>query len=372
MRGAVQSRIASSIAGAKRYLLEQAADGFPEARHVMTFPRRAGFSAESETQSTDVFTRAVLAGVLLDAAELDEDGGFRDAVRAIARREAEHVAGARLRGRAGGWSYFPGLPELPPDLDSLSAALLLFARAAPDLAPLCAGPVALALGRAGPDGAIETWLISSHDDPADRAAMERGVSLFWGSGADVDVCAHFYLALWTHDPSRYAKAARLGARHVESRQRADGAWEATWYHGSAYPAVLCLRLLRAVGGRKEAMAHALEHLRDSARPEGGWGAHETIPQETALALWAIACSGGEVPAAASVRAVDCLVESQLSEGHWRPSPWIRMDVGRARGGGGPVLSYGSATLTSAFCLRALLMARRRSIAPCCAAGPWGI
>lgn len=358
MREAVRSRIASSIAGVKRYLLSQAADGFPEARHVMTFPRAAGFSAQSETQSTDVFTRAVLASVLLDAAEMDDDGGFRDAVRAIALREAAHVASARLRGRAGGWSYFPGLPELPPDLDSLSAALLLFARAAPDLVPLCAGPVALALGRSGPDGAIETWLISPDDDPADRAAMERGVALYWGSGADVDVCAHFYRALWTHDRVRYGKAARLGARHVQSRQRHDGAWEATWYHGSAYPAALCLHLLRAVGGSDDAVARGLEHLRGTSRPEGGWGEREADPQETALALWAIACADGDVAAATSLRAVAFLVDSQLPDGRWRASPWIRMDVGRARGGRGPVLSYGSATLASAFCLRALLAARR--------------
>jgi hypothetical protein len=62
-----------------------------------------------------------------------------------------------------------------------------------------------------------------------------------------------------------------------------------------------------------------------------------------------------------VRAVDHLIESQFPEGHWKPSPWIRMDVGRARDGHGPVLSYGSATLTAAFCLRALLAIRRRSI-----------
>jgi Squalene-hopene cyclase C-terminal domain len=367
VKPAVRSRIASSIADAKRYLIEQATGGFPEVRHVMTFPRRAGFSAETETQSTDVFPRAVLASVLLDAAELDEDGVFRDAVRAIARREAEHVATARLRRREGGWSYFAGLPELPPDLDSLSAALLLFTRAAPELAPLCSGPIALALGRAGPDGAIETWLISAADDPGDREVMERGVALFWGSGADVDVCAHFYLALWTHDPARYGETARLGARWVQTKQRTDGTWEAAWYHGNAYPAALCLRLLRAVGGSEEAIARGIEHLRTTERSEGGWGSREADPQETALALWAIACGDGdgEVAAAAATsgRAVDSLLESQLSEGGWKPSPWIRMDAGRAQGGRGPVLSYGSATLTSAFCLRTLLLARRRAIEP---------
>ena len=60
-----------------------------------------------------------------------DDEHFKDTLQEIAHREARYVAQATLKGRAGGWSYFPDLPELPPDLDSLSAALHLFARVAP-------------------------------------------------------------------------------------------------------------------------------------------------------------------------------------------------------------------------------------------------
>jgi squalene-hopene/tetraprenyl-beta-curcumene cyclase len=355
-QGGGRADAAAVIAAARRYLLEQADGGFREACHTMRFPRAAGFAGELETHVAEVFPRAVLAGVLLDAAEIGDDATFRARVREIARREADHAAARRLGHRAGGWSYFPGLAELPPDLDSLSAVLLLFARAAPDDLPLCDGPVDLALGQAGEEGAIPTWLVSPHDDPRDRARMEEGIRRFWGHGADVDVLAHFYFALWTRDPVRHADAVRRGARYLESRQAADGAWAATWYHGQAYAAALCVRMLGAVREGGGAVARAAGHLMRAQRPDGGWGASHADPQETALALFTLGLAGEVLPAAARERALERLIEAQRPEGRWDASPWIRMDAGRARGGGGPILSFGSATLTTAFVLRTLVRA----------------
>jgi squalene-hopene/tetraprenyl-beta-curcumene cyclase len=353
-REAVRTGVASSIRAAREHLRQQAEGGFPETRHAMRFPRAAGFTGASEAHSTDVFPRAVLAGVLLDTVELDDDDDFRAQVQALARREADHVAAHRLRDRAGGWSYFPDLPELPPDLDSLSAAMLLFSRAAPDHLPLCDGPVALALGQSREDGAIGTWLMSPEDDARDRARMEEGVDRFWGHGADVDVLAHFYYALWTRDPQRHMAAVRRGARFVQARQAPDGAWEAAWYHGQAYAAGLCLRLLRSVGEGATAAGRAVDLLRRRQRSDGSWGVKAPDPQETALALWAIGVSGRPLPEADRERALGTLIDAQRPDGSWPASPWIKMDVGRARGGGGPILSYASATLTTAFVLRALL------------------
>jgi hypothetical protein len=354
MSTAVRAEVASAIRAARDYLRHRAADEFRETVHTMRFPRAAGFQGERETHGTDVFPRAVLAGVLLDAAERDDDLAFRDEVRSLARREADHVAAHRLRERAGGWSYFPGLAELPPDLDSLSAALLLFARAAPSHLPLCDGPVALALGRAGDDGAIATWLISATDAPDDRARMEDGVRRFWGDGADVDVLAHFYYALQARGRAPHADVVRRGARFVAARQTPEGGWPATWYHGQAYAASLCIRLLRAVGEGSSAVERAALFLSGSQRPDGGWGTKAADPQETALALWTLTLAGRPLPEAAHQRALSSLLDQRRPDGSWDGSPWIKMDVGRARGGGGPILSYASATLTTAFVLRGLL------------------
>ncbi len=347
----------SAIESAKSYVLAQAREGFPETCHVMFFPRRAGFRLLRERQASDVFARSVVASVLLDAAELDEDASFQRAIADAARREASYVAAARLADRAGGWSYFPDLPELPPDLDSLSAALILFARAAPENVSLCDEPVRLALENVRSTGAVETWLISPKDDPRLQRTMRRGVTRFWGNETDVDVCARFYHALRVRDSARHSESVRRGAEYVAGRQRADGAWEASWYHGQAYGAGLCLSLLRAVGTREESVRRAVEFLRAGQHVDGGWTVFgETDPQETALALWAL---GDSAPEPVIEKAIACILDYQTREGHWKGSPWIQMNVGRARGLSGPTLSYSSATVTAAFCLRTLLWARRR-------------
>ncbi len=344
-----------AIAAAKSYLLAQAREEFPETAHVMFFPRRAGFRLRRERQVSDVFARSVLASVLLDAADLDEDPSFRRAIEEIARREAAHAAAAKLRDRAGGWSYFPDLPELPPDLDSLSAALLLFRRASPEKLAVCEEPVRLALEGARADGAIETWLISPRDDPELKRAMRRGVAKFWGNRIDLDVCAHFYYSLWSCDRERHGDVVRRGARYLAAEQEASGSWEASWYHGRAYGVGLCLRLMRAVGTGDESVRRAIEFLRGEQRPDGGWAVWETDAQETALALWAM---GESTPTPVLERAVASILDLQTRGGHWKASPWIRMNTGRARGQPGPSLTYSSATITAAFCLRALLWARR--------------
>ena len=343
-----------SIGRARQYLLDQAEQHFAETCHRMRFPCVAGFRGPEE-QAGDVFARAVLAGVLLDLADLDPDHAA--VWQSIARREAEYIAAAKSPTRAGGWSYFPNLPELPPDLDSLAAALRLFARIAPELTPLCAGPLALALRGVQADGAMETWLVADTDSREDRTLMDWGIQNCWGRGADVEVIAHFLLALLAHDPTGHADILRRGVRFVLSRQSPAGAWKSTWYSGDAFGTGLCLRLLRALAPSEEAIGRAVACLWQAQRPDGGWGDGQSLPLETALTLDAL----GRVPLAEHpdrvARAIFFLLDYQARAGFWNASPWIRMDIGRASGSVTRVASYRSTTLTTAFCLRALLLAR---------------
>ena len=147
----------------------------------------------------------MLAGVLLDISGLSEDDAhFRDTLQKIAHREAQYLAGAKLKGRAGGWrDYFPDLPDLPPDLDSLSAGLHLFARVAPEYTTLCEEPVRIALEGLLPDGSLKTWIISSKDPKEQLTWMKEAISLHWGDTTDVEVCARFFRALFAYDNDLY-------------------------------------------------------------------------------------------------------------------------------------------------------------------------
>jgi len=346
-----------AISRARSYLLDHAEQQFVETRHVMRFPHAAGFSGLREEQASDVFTRAVLASVLFDIAELEIDVTFKARLFDIVQREADHVARARLSDRSGGWSYFPELPELPPDADSLSAAIQLFARAAPHHAPLCDEPISLALNNVRPDASLSTWIIGAKDAPAQRAIMEHGVNHYWGNGADVDVCANFYFALMIRDRLKYETAIARGAQYVLSSQQPDGSWDSTWYFPQTYGIVLCLRLLRELSMGQLAISRSLRFLETSQRSDGGWGVWQTVPLDTSLALWIFGLAKVRELDERIKRGIKVLLDYQTDEGSWNASPWIKMPVGRAGAVVYHIATYQSAVLTTAFCLRALLLAR---------------
>jgi squalene-hopene/tetraprenyl-beta-curcumene cyclase len=347
-----------AIGRAKQILLRQADSGFPEVRHTMVFPRREGFQAKKEKHSSDVFVRAVLAGVLLDIRELsDDDERFRETLQEIAHREGHYVARAKLKERAGGWSYFPDLPELPPDLDSLSAALLLFARIAPEHTALCEEPVRIALEGLTPDGSLKTWIIASRDPPEQQTCMKEAVALHWGDGADVEVCARFFRALIAQDQDKYQPTVLRGAHYVQKQQQPDGSWMAGWYWGQAYGSGLCLDLLRQLEVGESARSRAERFFLTSQRKNGGWGRWESVPLDTALSLWALGRPALLEHPEVLEKAVGFLLNFQAQDGRWNPSPWIKMEIGRAKGQTSHTLTYQSATLTTAFCLRSLLLVR---------------
>lgn len=351
--------IESAIARTSELLSSHAGGGFADVWHEMIFPRAAGFTGDAERQCGDVFARAVLGCVLLDIAELTEEFDAARAAgwREIARREADHVASRKLADRHGGWSYFPDLPELPPDADSLAAALALFVRAAPHYVALCATAVDLALHGARADGTMETWIVAPDDAPSARARMQWGIDACWGRGVDADVLAHFYYALRLADGRRYATWIDRGRAFLVGSQRADGAWDCTWYAGAAHMVVLCTQLLRACGSEWTAIDRARAFLESTERADSGWGAPARLPLETAQSMWALSLTTGGGRAALE-RGCRALLDMQEPDGSWRPSPWIRMPIGRATGVVTRVATYQSTLLTSAFCLRALAAARR--------------
>jgi squalene-hopene/tetraprenyl-beta-curcumene cyclase len=351
--GTIQATDALERASA--YLLVQAERRFAEVRHEMNFSRAAGFTGSRERQSGDIFARATLANLFLDIADLVRPSGLATELRAIARSEAEYVAGARLQDRAGGWSYFPDLPELPPDADSLAAALSLFVRIAPEYIPLCQEPVDLVLAGRTVDGSFETWIVAPGDAPADRARMEWAIRNCWGTGADPDVLAHLCYALWLWSPARYEDAVRLGASKIVEMQQPDGRWRATWYVGPAYGTALAVRLLRETGTGGDSILRARRFLSGSQLEDGSWGDDETSkPLQTSLSMAALAEAGPRSGRTELQRGAAALRALQLPDGSWQASPWIQMEIGRATGKIMHVATYRSTTLTTAFCLRALL------------------
>jgi squalene-hopene/tetraprenyl-beta-curcumene cyclase len=333
----------SALERAWEFLVARALEGFPDSRHEMNFPRAQGFTGESERQGCDNFARAVLGSLMLDLGELRTE--WASEARAIAEREAAYGAASKVTDRAGGWSYFPGLPELPPDLDSLAAVTSLFARASRDHLPLCEEPIALALSQRKEDGAIDTWLVAPSDAPNKQMTMKRAIAMCWGNTVDADVLARFYRALALLDGARYEGEITAGAMLIESLQGDDGAWLVPWYAGPYYGTTLCLEMLWECGKGEAAVEKATGFLQNAAENV------PLSPMSAALTLWGLHAAGEEI--SGFQRAINLIGSTQREDGSWPAEPWIQMAMGRAAGRVARILTWGSTTITTALCLRTL-------------------
>lgn len=360
---------AEAAARAAAWLAGQARQGFPECVHRMKFPDPSAPPwADGLPQASGGFARSVLAGVLLD---LHAAGDRQAPWQTIAAAEAEALAQARLGHLAGGWSYFPDLPTLPPDIDSLGAALALLARIAPQRLELCAPAVALALDGQQADGRIPTWLIGDADPPLLRAQMQQAVQTQWGDLDDLDAQARLLggLVLAGADalglaPGRLQQAVEAGLAHLlaAAEPQPGGAdWPTSWYAQREELTLIALPLLRTTAAGRDALRAAIGA---AAARRWRW------PQETAQSLWLqLQPEAPALDAAACAAAAELLVDHQALDGSWDWSDWIRMDAGRAQGDYVVRMHWGCRTLATAFALRALVGAQAGALSAAAAPGP---
>lgn len=323
---------------------------FAPAMHVMHFPRAQGFQGEQERYTGDVFARALITDALQDA-----DAVLGGELGPMIAREIAYLIGVRRQDGIGGWSYFPDLIELPPDIDDLAQVMLALMRAGQD--PLRYGGAALETALrdgSGADGAIDTWIIPRGQRSAAQACQSEWVRLAWGGGPDVEVMANLLHVLGLLDGARHAQAIVAGANYIAARQEHDGAWRSSWYHGPFYGTYQCLRLLAGIVPHHPAVRRACAFLLERQRPDGAWGLQpdgDGDPLSTALAVLALhasRCAGHLEAARAGLRSMAALGQGAP----WPAVPFIRMDLGRASGHVHQTLTYQSDLVTSAFVLKA--------------------
>ena len=339
--------------------------GFPDAAHELPFPRAQGFTSARELHRGDVFPRALIADALADADAL-APGQLAPLVAA----EAEYLLAARRTDGVGGWSYFPTLPELPPDADDLAQVMQVFLHAGRRdwIAAWCEPPLAVLLGHGRlPGGGWETWIVPAAGRSAVQDLQAGWAARAWGTGADPEVVANLLHALALYDRARFGPELAAGRRWLAGVQQPDGSWGSGWYEGPFYGTYVAHRALAASGGGEAggavarnrsgaAVNRGLDFLRRSQRGDGGWGAGEGDPLSTALALLGLAAGvGTAVPAADLERAraaAGWLAARRPATGPWPAVPLIRMELGRAVGRIHQVLTYGSPSVTTAFVLKA--------------------
>jgi hypothetical protein len=337
--------VEDTISRAIAYIARQHAAGYQNATHVMgaystakfveLVAERFGMPPEQVARFSrfrcegKVFQVAMITDALQDAAE----HGYGECAPLV-----EENVGYLLSSKEGqSWRYFPGFTPLPYDADSLGQVTQALVRAERARPEALGGAFELAAANTWDDGSLSTFF-SESPDPDRRSALSK----VWGrgrddTGRDAEVVANLMFAALLYE--RHVGPCALGpflhraAEWLVERQQPMGFWRASWYVGVYYSTYTVVRFLRALGGHSQSTDRAARFLAQ---------AQASDPLNQALVALTLAASGH----ASGQATRDLLVGSQFPDGSWEAIPLLD---NHAR-------VWGSRTVTTSFCLKALLAA----------------
>jgi hypothetical protein len=334
-----------AAAAAAAMLVRQQSAGYPDAVHLFPMPNPVE-PTSLRVYHCQMFQRATILDALLDAA----DAGIA-IPDSVINAEALRILQAKHAEVRGGWNYIAEFAELPPDIDDLAIVLqVLFRIGGAALACTCDEPVRMSLDATGPDGAIPTWIV----DRRARRGADRAINAYLdaigrpGGGAQPEVIANLAYGLLIYAPERYREALARTASWLRSVQREDGSWESAWYAGPYYGTYRAASVLASVGRKCVALDRARKFILGHQGPQGAWGESDEQPLATAFAVLMLAATPQGSLSNAYERGRKFLLSTQERDGSWAPGTWGEFPTPY-----GPQ-TYRSRTITTAFCLKALL------------------
>jgi squalene-hopene/tetraprenyl-beta-curcumene cyclase len=329
---------------ALNFIIHQWKLGFGEAQHIMYFPEDEGFNTTEEYHSNDIFQRALIADTLCDA-NLLLDGKLQP----LLDYEVQYLIDSRLSSGVGGWSYFPSIPEVAADADDLGQVMQVLLRSGHSSKVIehCELPLSVLLrDRTRSDGSIETWIIPATELTPQQQRQIQSNETKWGTGPDNEVMANILYALHMYHRDRFLDTILFGIKYLETQQETDGSWTSKWYYGQYYGTYVCLRLLMAAKPDSLTISSAVNFLRSTQHPDGGWGmSDESDALSTALALLGLAVVQSDL-----VNPQD-LARAELALSYLENQPeWSSINFIRPRASA----PYGSKTITTMYVLKSTL------------------
>jgi hypothetical protein len=337
--------VEDTISRAITYIARQHAAAYPDATHVMgeystakfveLVAGRFGMPPEQVERFSrfrcegKVFQVAMITDALQDAA----DNGYGECAPLV----EENVGYLLDRKDGRSWRYFPGFEPLPYDADSLGQVTQALVRAGRATPGALHDAFELAAANTWDDGSLSTFF-SEDPDPERRSALNK----VWGrgrddTGRDVEVVANLMFAALLHErrvgPCALGPFIRRAGDWLVERQQPMGFWRASWYVGVYYSTYTVVRFLRALGGHSQSIDRAVRFLAQ---------AQASDPLNQALVALTLAADG-QAPDQATT---GLLAGSQFPDGSWEAIPLLD---NHAR-------VWGSRTVTTSFCLKALLAA----------------
>lgn len=350
----LKKQIETMIEQSILFLESQRDTNYAELTHHMTFPKKFGFKGPKEQHEGFVFQIAVVCDALINACKsgfaIDNDGLTND---------IHKLVDAKCEDIPGGWKYFPSLYELPPDADDLGQILQVLVLSSCDhVSELCDPAIKLLLEHcSNQDGSLETWIIDKNDDSPYNIAMLNAINNSWGKSHDVEVMANILYALFLYNFTNFQNTIERGVEFIIDMQDSEGFWESTWYCGQFYATYVCTRLIAAINPNHNALKKVADFMVNSKKNQNRYESSLDIALKLLTISELINC-GIKIEQSLIKDTSKILLNKQLTGGCWEASPFIQMDTNRALSWIGlaqpNIITYGSSTLSTAFCLKALV------------------
>lgn len=322
--------------------------GYAELKHIMYLSKYFDdFSNSDEIHCTDIFQRTIINDCILDIAEK-----YNLNCIGYMKAEVEYILTQRNQDAVGGWSYFPTVREIAPDIDDLGQIIQFLIRTKNRalIETYCNCLIEIALkNKYNKKGGIATWIIPNEE----RTEIQERQVFFnetkWGCGPDVEVVANFIYALHRYDAYKYKNIIDKAIEYIIDNQNEDSYWESRWYYGNYYGTYVCLRLLHCYEDERTCMAieACKRYLVYAQNEDGGYGMginENSDSLSTAFALLSLKLYSEEL--FIYIQKAECfLKKNQQKEGFWEASDFIKPKADKP---------YRSRVVTTAIVLKSLI------------------
>ena len=277
----LETEIKRIIKKSTEFLLKQQVKGYPEMTHWMAFPHSHGYTAEEECLECDVFWKAFALNLIYDINKMGfafpEEVMNQDIEYLISRKSIYHTYG---------WSYCYNIPELPPDIDTLSEFIKLSTKFDKDL--LKKG-VEESINKAlrcnkRDDNSFETYILDENDLSDASIKAQRATRNIYGFGASPEVNANFIHALALYDFDKYKDIIEKCIEWIIDQQCEEGFWDSSYYISNYYCGYICSKIFKLLDKNNKSAEKIYKYITRTQNLNGSWGENGGNPLDTSFAI----------------------------------------------------------------------------------------
>lgn len=332
--------------------------GFSQIVHYMSFPTSEGYQSDIN-QAGNTFGQAYLLNIL------NELPDFEVQQKDIANLHyIDFLLQNVTRYYKAGWSYFPNLKELAPDIDTLSE-IIKFANYTKDK-KLCdkvnEAIDFVLLNCVKDNGSIDTWMLSSENLSEQEKYGKEFANQRWKIRQDPEVVANFIHAISIYEQYNkdIGKYIENGIEYLKKCHGEDGFWNSSWYCGKMYGTYVCTRAIVQNNRTDEIIDKILENILELFDEDGKYKGTFVINDYLYCILILINLLKCKSVNSVKISRILGRVNKYLStviddeEGFIESSPFIKVADVKYRNANHDykyVLSYESLLLTSAISLK---------------------